>query len=397
MKVYENSHVQILILILIIAICIVSCTKNQKFENLEQINKPKVIDSSNNVNNIYTLLDFTKEDSVLNRRVNLLFESLNDSERVAQMIMTSAGTNGKSFETVRNLITSKKVGGVILMGGSRTSFKNLINKFDSINQKNNYLPFFYSIDAEPGFVGSRINGTSSFPPQSKINSASESDTIARKTSIILQDIGLNMNFAPVCDISNNKEIIGNRSFGKDSNKIMEFASAYIKETQNNNIIATIKHFPGHGNVKGDSHKDVVFIDGPLTELETFRKIINSGVVAVMVGHIAIKNSTEYETNGIPSSLSKKIITDLLRNKIGFKGLIITDALNMGGVTRFDKPALKAALAGCDILLMPTDEQKLLNSILTEMANNLEFKKQVYESVKRIIKAKICLNLKFIRK
>jgi beta-N-acetylhexosaminidase len=384
----------ILIFHIVLMLALVSCNKNEKVENKVEVDKPQIYDSTVKSNGIYSLKDFLKEDSMLNKRVNLLFDSLNDTERVAQMIMTSAGANGKPFDTVKKLISSNKIGGVILMGGSKNSFKSLISKFDSINQKNDFVPLFYSIDAEPGFVGSRINGTSSFPPQSKINSSAESDTIARKISDILKEIGLNINFAPVCDMSNNKEIIGDRSFGKDSNKIIEFASAFIKETQNNNIIATVKHFPGHGNVKGDSHKENVFIDGALTELETFKKIINTGVTAVMVGHITIKNNIEYETGGLPSTLSKKIVTDLLRNKLGFKGLIISDALNMGAVTKIDKPAFKSALAGCDILLMPTDELKLLNSILTEMTLNIEFKKQVYESVKRIIKAKLCLNLSF---
>ena len=190
----------------------------------------------------------------------------------------------------------------------------------------------------------------------------------------------------------NKDIINDRSFGNDSKKIVELASIFIKTTQDNNIIATAKHFPGHGNVKGDSHKELVFVDGKLTELETFKGIINAGVIAVMVGHIAVKNNSEYETGGLPSSLSPKIITDLLRHKLEFNGLIITDALNMGAVTKIEKPSLKAALAGCDILLMPTDEVKLLNSILSEMNKNQEFKKQVYDSVKRIICAKICLGL-----
>ena len=280
----------------------------------------------------YSLKDFLEEDSLLIIKTNSIFNALNNTEKVAQMIMTSVGTKGKPFETVNKLVLSKKVGGIIFMGGSKDSFKSFINKFDSSVKKINSLPLFYSIDAEPGFIYTRIKGVPSFPSQSEIKSQSESDTIAKKISRILKDIGFNINFAPVCDISSNKDIISDRSFGNDSKKIIDFASAFIKETQNNNIIATVKHFPGHGNVKGDSHKELVFIDGKLTELETFKEIINTGVIAVMVGHIAVKNNQDYNTDGLPSSLSKKIITDLLRNKLGFKGLIITDALNMGAVT-----------------------------------------------------------------
>lgn len=378
------------IVTVIVLLLFTSCKKEE--QKSEHIKSEKTKEIEEEIQKTYSLKDFFTEDSLLNESIEKIFNSLNDTERVVQMIMTSSGNNGKSFETVQKLIKNKKVGGVILMGGSKDSFKSMINKFDSAVKKNNSLPLFYSVDAEPGFVGSRISGAKTFPSQTKIKSTNESDTIAGKISNILKDIGLNINFAPVCDISVNKDIISDRSFGNDSKKIIDYASAFIKRTQNNNIIATVKHFPGHGNVKGDSHKDVVFIDGKLTELETFKDVINTGVMAVMVGHIAVKNNPDYNTDGLPSSLSKKIVTDLLRNKIGFKGLIITDALNMGAVTKIEKPSLKAALAGCDILLMPTDENKLIISILDEINKNQEFKKQVYDSVKRIIRAKICLGL-----
>lgn len=340
----------------------------------------------------YSLKDFLSNDSLLSFKVDKLFNTMSDTERVAQMIMTSAGDNGKSFEYVKKLILRKKIGGVIIMGGNKSSFKSIISKFNSINNQNNNIPLFFSVDAEPGFVSSRITGTSTFPHQSKIKSSFESENIADKISKLLIDIGININFAPVCDASNNKAIINERSFGNDSKVIIDFASTFIKKTQENNIIATMKHFPGHGNVKGDSHKEIVFIDGKLTELDTFDKIMKYGVIAIMVGHIEVKNNLDYGTNGLPSSLSHKIVTDLLRNKLGYKGLIITDALNMGAVMKIDKPSLKAALAGCDILLMPTDEIKSSNSILSEISVNREFKNSVYDSVKRIIRAKICLGL-----
>jgi beta-N-acetylhexosaminidase len=278
------------------------------------------------------------------------------------------------------------------MGGGKDLFKSLINKFTSVVEKNNFIPLLYAADAEPGFVEARITSTLSFPPQSKIKSISEADSIAKNISVLLKDLMININFAPVCDASFNKDVINDRSFGNDNKKIVELSTSFINSTQRKNIIATAKHFPGHGNVIGDSHKELVYIDGELTEIENFKNVIKSGVIAVMIGHIAIKNNREYQTDGLPSTLSRKIVTDLLRNKIGFKGLIITDALNMGAVTKFDRPALKAAVAGCDLLLMPTDEIKLLNAILSEANKNPEFKNQIFESIKRIIKAKICLGL-----
>jgi len=340
----------------------------------------------------FSLMDFLSEDSLLNKKVEIVLGQLNDTEKVAQMIFTSAGKNGKTFETVHRLISEKKAGGVIIMGGSKESFKNIITKLDSASNKNKSLPLLFAADAEPGFVESRIQNSLKFPPQSKIKTAKESGEIAEKISKILKELKVNINFAPVCDISENRDVIGDRSFGKDISRVTEFSMAFINATQKNNIIATAKHFPGHGNVFGDSHKELVYIDGDLKEIDIFKSVIKEGVTAIMIGHIAVRNNSEYQTNNLPASLSRKIVTDLLRNRLGFKGLIITDALNMGAVLKFDKPALTAAIAGCDILLMPTDESKLINALLKETEKNRELKKQIDESVKRIIKAKICLGL-----
>lgn len=380
----------IIFVFLLITSC---CCKDREDQRTISSKTSSKIENKIKALGVFTLKDFHLNNTILNSFTEETFNSLNDTERVAQMIMTSIGNNGKHYETIKRLVAGKKIGGAILMSGSKNLFKSTINKIDSITKLNNSLPMIYSVDAEPGFVGSRITGTRTFPPQSSIKSISGADSISNKISELLKDIGININLAPVCDISINKEIINERSFGRDSEKITNYAIHFIKSTQRNNIIATVKHFPGHGNVLGDSHKDLVFIDGNMTELETFKKIIDSSkVLAVMVGHIAVKNNSEYDTGGLPATLSKKIVTDLLRNKIGFKGLIITDALNMGAVTKFEKPSLRAALAGCDILLMPTDEIKLIDSMLIEMNKNIVFKKQVYDSVKRIIKAKICLGL-----
>jgi beta-N-acetylhexosaminidase len=384
--------IQIFNLLFLAVIFCFGCQKENKIEQTKRNNEINHIDSEINTDRQFSLKDFLTDDSILNSKVDFIFNTLNDSEKVAQMIFASAGNNGKPFETVNRLILNKKIGGVIIMGGSKDSYKQIINKFDTAVKKSNCLPLFYAADAEPGFIESRIQNTVKFPPQSRIKTKQDADTIANKISKILKDLKININFAPVCDISINKDIIGDRSYGSDKRKIIELSTAFINSTQKNNIIATAKHFPGHGNVNGDSHKELVYIDGELAEVETFQSVIKEGVSAVMVGHIAVKNNKDYKTDGLPASLSRKIVTDLLRNKIGFKGLIITDALNMGALLKFDRPALNAAMAGCDILLMPTDELKLLNAIITEANKNPEFKKQIDNSVKRIIKAKICLGL-----
>jgi beta-N-acetylhexosaminidase len=174
---------------------------------------------------------------------------------------------------------------------------------------------------------------------------------------------------------------------------MTLSKQFIVSTQFDNIVATAKHFPGHGLVTGDTHKKSVYIDGPLREVDIYEPLIEAGVISIMVAHITVINNEQYGTNGLPSSCSRVIVTDLLKNEMKFRGIIITDALNiMKAVTLIDKAPLKASMAGCDMILMPIDELQTINWIEEEMKVNAAYKKQVYQSVKKILRLKICLNL-----
>ncbi|MFZ1462332.1 MAG: glycoside hydrolase family 3 N-terminal domain-containing protein, partial [Ignavibacteria bacterium] len=146
-----------------------------------------------------------------------------------------------------------------------------------------------------------------------------------------------------------------------------------------------------GNVNGDRHKELVFINGELKELDVFKEMVKIGVLSIMVGHIAIEKNGKYNPVGFPSTLSRKIVTDLLKNELGFKGLIITDAMNMEAVTKFPSPSLKAIEAGCDMVLMPSDEAKLINTVKEKMDKDPVFMKQIYESVRKIIRVKLSIS------
>ena len=335
----------------------------------------------------FELSDYYTENDTLNKKVDLIFSKLSDPERVGQMIVSSAGVYGKSKNEVTKLIKEKKIGGVLLLKGSKNEFQGYINDFEITRKESGTLPLIYSCDAEPSLLNIKISGLPPVKKTNQINSVKESKEIANKISRNIKFIGFNQNFAPVCDLPYNKEIIGDRAFGE-----IEFTKAFIIETQRNSIIATAKHFPGHGNVIGDSHKSLVYVNGELKELSNFIDAIDAGVISVMVGHIAIKNNSQYNTEGKPSTLSRKIVTDLLKNKLNFKGIVITDAMNMGALNSFSTPSLSAVLAGCDMILMPSDETQLLNSIMEQMRKDENFKKQVYESVIKIIRAKVCLGL-----
>ena len=184
--------------------------------------------------------------------------------------------------------------------------------------------------------------------------------------------------------------VGFRSFGAVPANIIPWSNAFIMTTQEQEIIATAKHFPGHGLVSGDTHKALQVIDGELKEIGNYPKLIEDGVLSIMIGHLAVQNNEKYSTDGLPSTLSSVIVTDLLRKEMGFKGLIVTDAMNMGGVTSVGNSDVKAIEAGCDILLMPLDAAKAHSAILARYRSDAAFKAQVDASAKRILRMKLCV-------
>jgi len=145
-------------------------------------------------------------------------------------------------------------------------------------------------------------------------------------------------------------------------------------------------------VSGDTHKSLQTIDGELKELENYPPLIANGLLSIMIAHIAIQNNKQYDTKGLPATTSKTIVTELLRKKLGFKGLIVTDAMNMGGVSKVPNASIKAIEAGCDIVLMPLDIEKTFQGIYTRMKSDKDFRTVVEEAAKRVIRMKICLGL-----
>lgn len=341
----------------------------------------------------FTLRDFYSQDTLLDREVNRVFEMLTLEERIGQMIVASAGEGGKPRNYVLRLIREKRIGSLVLLKGSESSLKGLIRQFAETSSEAGGIPLIFSCDAEPSLINSRISGLPEIIHTNQIDNEKESGRVATEISSIIKGFGFNQNYAPVCDLGLNREIIGDRSFGTDPANIIRFAAAFVFATQAANIVATIKHFPGHGNVKGDSHKELVYIDGEIKELPIFKQLIDSGAVCVMVGHIAIRsNKNGFNTEGLPSTLSRKIITLLLKDSLKFHGIVITDAMNMKAVTNLERPSLTAVKAGCDMILMPTDELALLNSIKDEISKDASLREQVFASVKRILRLKFCLGL-----
>ncbi|MGV6860411.1 MAG: glycoside hydrolase family 3 N-terminal domain-containing protein [Putridiphycobacter sp.] len=336
----------------------------------------------------FNLADFYLYDATLAQKTDSVFYSLSDTARVGQMFVQAAGEYGKSDEVIKDLIDHHYLGGVLMLNGTKEGFTQKTKAFNSYNKG---LPLIFSADAEPSLINRKIENTETVKQANKMLSREEVREYAKIICDELKDMGINYNYAPVVDMSPNK-IISFRSFGINADTAQIWANIFIDETQKNGIVATAKHFPGHGYVVGDTHKKLVYIDGEMKEVANYKPIIKNGVLSIMVAHIAVKNNEKYNTHDMPSTCAPNIVTGLLKNELKFKGLVITDALNMGGVVDISNCELKAAQAGCDVLLMPVDTKKGVTDILFEMRKNPQFKQQIYASVKKIIRLKICLGL-----
>lgn len=341
---------------------------------------------SNNPARIY----FSKNREI-DHKVDSILNQMTASQRVAQLIMPAIGRYGSPADTIERLVKEQKIGGVLLLNGTKDEFSGWTSRFNTLNKNLHALPFLYSADAEPSLVNRKMKGSTPVKKAIEIQKLSEVTETTQTISEDLNEVGVNYNFAPVVDVSKNGTV-GYRGFGQNPENIIPFSKEFIRVTQENNIIATAKHFPGHGLVSGDTHKALQVIDGELKELKNYPPLIADSVLSIMIAHIAVENNPEFSTNGLPATTSRKIVTKLLRDSLGFEGLIVTDAMNMGGVVKVDHCYTKAIGAGCDILLMPVNAFKAHDEILQEYLSDEKFAKEVNESVKRIIRMKISLGL-----
>lgn len=339
----------------------------------------------------FELTDFLTENPHLDAFVDSIYNKIDDTARVAQLIMPAVGKYGQPVEVINKLVKNRLVGGLLVLNGTKDQCINWVSTYTTMNQKVGGIPMLYSADAEPTLFNRKITGTTPVKKAVEQTSLEDVKTSATQISNELKAIGINYNFAPVLDLSTNATV-GYRGYGKNPENITPYSNAFIEVTQSNNILATSKHFPGHGLVSGDTHKALQIINGDLKELSYYPPTIEAGVLSIMVGHLAIKNNPLFNTNGLPATCSPKIVKGLLRDSLNFKGLIVTDAMNMGGVTSVQNSNVLAIAAGCDIVLMPVNAEKAHKDILAKMRKDAEFKKMVELAAKRVIRAKVCLGL-----
>ena len=332
--------------------------------------------------------------------VDKTYNSLSQDEKLGQLFIVALYTNkGEEFiNQIRNIVKNEKIGGLILMQDDAAREINLVNEFQSQSK----VPLMIGMDAEWG-VFQRIAKAHKYPWAITLGAIQDKNLITEMSAKIAEDckrMGVNWDFAPVVDVNTNPNnpIIGNRSFGSDVGNVINSASAYANGLQDNRILAAIKHFPGHGDTDKDSHLDLPVVSHNLERLEKieiapFKALMNKGIGGVMVAHLYVP-SLENE-KGIPASVSKKIVTGLLKEKLGYKGLIITDALNMGAVANKFKAGELDAMAfkaGNDIMLFSQDVATGKKLIQKAIDNGEIQQNRVEESVKKILLTKYYLGL-----
>ena len=359
----------------------------QVFENRDDVRFEKEI-STKDINYTFTLKDFYANSPVLDTQVDAAYKKLSKRQRVAELLMPAVGSNGLPVATVEKMIATDAIGGFMLLGKgvSKADIERLKQK--ALLYKD--VPLLVSIDAEPSLVSSRLPAIGQVGKTSSYTTKESVQSVAGTISSFIKEYGFSVNFAPVYDINKNKAVIGSRSHGSTTKSAANLADAFSEVSMNMNVVPVAKHFPGHGNVIGDSHKLLPIISSDLVELDSFRSAIDMGIPMIMTGHLAVEGG-KYDTGGKPATLSSVIQKDLLRDELGFEGVVITDAFNMHALKGFRNNELESLKAGADIILMPqTASTQIIESVLREAQSDPIFEKELEEKVKRVLRLKFSI-------
>lgn len=334
-------------------------------------------------------------------------------QKIAQMfVITPEALTGypnvtAAGDTTKTCYQQKPVGGIIymeenLLGSEQTT--KMLTDMQAVAEETTGLPAFLSVDEEGGTV-TRIAkneafGVNDVGNMSEIGASGDTSKAGQAGVTLgtyLKALGFNVDFAPVADVLTNPDntVIGTRSFGSDPQTVADMVSAELQGLQSQGVYGVVKHFPGHGGTAGDSHEAAVTLDKGIedlmaTELVPFERAVQDGVSFVMVGHISVPSVVGDDT---PASLSQMMVSSVLREQLGYDGIVITDALNMGAVTgnySSDQAAVLAVNAGVDMLLMPQDYEAAYNGLLAAVQEGTISEERIDESVVRIVRVKLSL-------
>lgn len=327
--------------------------------------------------------------------VDSVFNSMTFDERLGQLFMVAAYSNKdqKHVDEISNLIKTENLGGLIFFQGGPDRQAKLTNYY----QAQAKTPLLIAMDAEWG-ISMRLDSVPDFPKAMTLGAVQDSDLIyemGKEMARQFKELGMHINFAPVVDVNSNPNnpVIGYRAFGGDREVVTKRAVAYMKGLQDNGVIANAKHFPGHGDTETDSHYSLPIIKNPEqriwdVDLYPYQELFRENLMSVMVAHLNVPSLDN--SGNTATSLSQKVVTDLLQNRMNFQGLIFTDALNMKGVAISDSPGevdLKALLAGNDVLLYSQDVTKAKALIKAAVADGRIKEKEIDRRVKKILQAK----------
>lgn len=374
----------------------------------------EIVDETTKKGDIEDKNETNKEskETLLEREVNTLIKNMTLEEKVAQLfvvcpeaLMDDVGCVTAAGEMTKNAFNDIPVGGFIYLSEnleSESQVKEMLSNVQLYSMDRIGVPAFLCIDEEGGSVA-RLGGSGRFdiPPienMSEIGQNSDYERAKEVGNIIgksLANLGFNVDFAPVADVLTNSEneVVKLRAFGNDAKMVSDMALLVKEGLEEEGVLATYKHFPGHGATAGDTHAGYAYSNCTLEELKgceliPFEAGIKAGISFVMVGHISFPNILGDDT---PASLSQYIIEDLLRNQMQYDGIVITDAMNMGAIAQQNsssEAAVKAIQAGVDVILMPEDFKSAYQGVIDAVNNNMISKARIDQSLKRILSIKV---------
>ncbi|MEZ4806995.1 MAG: glycoside hydrolase family 3 N-terminal domain-containing protein [Flavobacteriales bacterium] len=321
--------------------------------------------------------------------------SLSLEERIAQLMMVAAYSNkdAKHEAEVERMVRERNIGGIIFFQGGPQRQARLTNRFQAAAR----TPLLLGMDLEWG-LAMRLDSTIRFPRQMTLGALQNDSLIEAMGMEIAREmkrLGVHVSFSPVVDVNNNaaNPVINDRSFGEDRVLVARKGLAYMRGLQHGGVLATAKHFPGHGDTDVDSHKALPLIGHSRQRLDSvelypFKRMVSEGLAAVMVAHLEVPALDS--AKGLPSTLSAPIVSGILEKELGFQGLVFTDALNMKGVANAEKPGeieLRALLAGNDVMLFPQDPEKAIKRIVQAVDSGMISRGTIDRKCLKVLRAK----------
>lgn len=337
--------------------------------------------------------------------VDSVFNTLTPKQRIGQLFLVRAHTNlgQKYVDSVKQVIEREQLGGLVVFQGGPVRHANMFNQYQKVSK----VPLLITFDGEWGLGMRMPDSTISYPYQMTLGAIQNNNLLYEMGRQVARDfhrMGMHFNFAPVVDINNNPKnpVINFRSFGDNKYKVTEKAKAYMDGMVQGGILASLKHFPGHGDTDVDSHHDLPqlkFDRARLDSLEMypFRQLIKDGAPSVMVAHMNIPALDN--TPNIPSSISKKVVTDIIRTELGFRGLTVTDAMDMSGVKKFfpnGEADVMAIEAGHDLLEVSENSGRAIDLVEKAIKSGRLSQADIDARVKKVLAAKLWLGLNQVK-